>query len=85
MTLCRTIACWLNCGKWGGKAHRLADAPRHAHDFGYQATINTGRAPATTTIEKPWAMRYIEGLILPPMVETVERARESGSPVFVQF
>jgi hypothetical protein len=36
----------------------------------YRAVINTGARPSMETIEHPWAMSFVGGLIPPPVVET---------------
>ncbi len=39
----------------------------------YHATITTGRPLSTTTIEQPWALSFIYGLVPPPTVETASK------------
>jgi Bor protein len=39
----------------------------------YHATITTGRPLGTTTIEQPWAVSFIYGLVPPATVETASK------------
>ncbi len=41
----------------------------------YHATIDTGLAPSTTVIEKPWAAGWIYGLVPPNTIETQAKCR----------
>jgi hypothetical protein len=39
----------------------------------YHAVIDTGAAPGTTVIDKPWANSFIYGLVPPPVLETAAK------------
>jgi len=47
----------------------------------YHATVNTGLAPSPQTVEKPWAMSFIAGLIPPSTVETVAQCPKGVAKV----
>ena len=51
----------------------------------FHATINTGRTPGSTTIEKPWAMSHIAGLVPPAMVETASKCPSGIAMVETQM
>lgn len=44
----------------------------------YHATINTGVAPGSNTIQRPWAMSFIYGLVPPSTVNAVEECGSDG-------
>ena len=50
----------------------------------YHVTIDTGRAPNGTTIEKPWAASFIYGLVPPPVVETAGKCPNGVAKVETQ-
>jgi hypothetical protein len=39
----------------------------------YHVTVDTGLTPSSTTIEKPWATSFINGLVPPATVETASK------------
>jgi len=47
----------------------------------YHATIETGLAPSTTVVEKPWALSFINGLVPPSTVETEAKCKTGVSKV----
>lgn len=47
----------------------------------FHAQITTGLTPAAQTIEKPWAMSFIYGLIPPPITETAAQCPRGVSKV----
>ena len=47
----------------------------------YHAVVDTGRAPSTTTIEKPWAHSFLAGLVPPDVVETASRCPDGVARV----
>ncbi len=47
----------------------------------YHATVNTGLAPSPQTVEKPWAMSFVYGLIPPSTVETAARCPKGVAKV----
>lgn len=51
----------------------------------YHATINTGLPASPQTIEKPWAMSFIYGLIPPSAVETMASCPSGVSKVETQL
>ena len=51
----------------------------------YHATIDTGRAPSTTTIEKRWANGWIYGLVPPSTVETAQKCTNGIAKVSTQL
>ena len=36
----------------------------------YRVTVNTGAPPAATTLDKPWQLSFVYGLVPPPEVAT---------------
>ena len=51
----------------------------------YHATIDTGVAPSTQTIEKGWASGWIYGLVPPSPVETAQKCRNGVAKVDTQL
>ena len=51
----------------------------------YTATIETGLAPSTTTIEQPFAASWIYGLVPPKTVSTMARCPKGVSKVMTQL
>lgn len=51
----------------------------------YHATVETGLAPSAQTVEKPWAMSFIYGLVPPPLVETMAKCPNGVSKVDTQM
>lgn len=51
----------------------------------YHAVIETGRNPATTVIEKPWAPSFIGGLVPPQPLETGQRCPNGIARVDTQL
>ncbi|MFQ6046480.1 MAG: Bor/Iss family lipoprotein [Gemmatimonadales bacterium] len=51
----------------------------------YHATIETGLPPGNQTLERPWALSFIAGLVPPPVVETAERCPNGVSKVETQL
>lgn len=51
----------------------------------YHATIDTGLAPSTTVVEKPWASSFIDGLVPPSTVETQAKCKTGVSKVETQL
>lgn len=47
----------------------------------YHAVVDTGRAPSSTTIEKPWAHSFLAGLVPPDVVETASRCPDGVARV----
>jgi|SRR5438477_6778919 len=47
----------------------------------YHATIETGLAPSSTVVEKPWASSFINGLVPPSTVETQSKCTSGVSKV----
>ena len=47
----------------------------------YHATIDTGLAPSGETIDQPWAMSFVAGLVPPPIVETASKCPRGVSKV----
>jgi hypothetical protein len=50
----------------------------------YHAIIDTGRAPSGQTIDQPWAMSFVGGLIPPPVVETMSQCPDGVARVETQ-
>ena len=50
----------------------------------YHATINTGRPVGTTTINQPWALSFIYGLVPPATVETATKCPSGVAVVETQ-
>ena len=50
----------------------------------YHAVIETGLAPGSQTIEQPWAMSFVDGLVPPSLVETKSRCPAGVSKVETQ-
>jgi len=50
----------------------------------YHATIETGRPPSGETIDQPWAMSFVAGLVPPPTVETMRQCPNGVSRVETQ-
>lgn len=50
----------------------------------YHATIDTGLAPSTTVIDKPWANSFVYGLVPPDVMETASRCPHGVSKVETQ-
>ena len=50
----------------------------------FHATIDTGLPAGGQTIEQPWAMSFIYGLVPPPIVETASRCPNGVSKVETQ-
>jgi len=51
----------------------------------YHATIDTGRTPSTTTIERRWAHGWIYGLVPPSTVETAKNCTSGIAKVSTQL
>ena len=51
----------------------------------YHATIQTGAAPSTQTVEKQWASGWIYGLVPPSTMETQEKCANGVSKVETQL
>ncbi|MBC7791317.1 MAG: Bor family protein [Anaerolineae bacterium] len=51
----------------------------------YHAVIDTGRAPSTQTIEKPWASGWIYGLVPPSVLETAQKCPNGPAKVETQL
>lgn len=50
----------------------------------YHATIDTGLAPSTTVIDKPWANGFVYGLVPPSTVETAAKCPHGAAKVETQ-
>lgn len=50
----------------------------------YHAIIDTGRTPSGQTIDQPWAMSFVGGLIPPPVVETMSQCPNGVARVETQ-
>ena len=50
----------------------------------YHATIETGLAPSTTVIDKPWASSFIYGLVPPSTIETKSKCTNGVAKVETQ-
>lgn len=50
----------------------------------YHATIDTGLAPSTTVIDKPWANGFVYGLVPPSTVETAAKCPHGVARVETQ-
>lgn len=51
----------------------------------FHATVNTGLAPSAQTVEKPWAMSFIYGLVPPATVETMAQCPSGVAKVETQI
>ena len=51
----------------------------------YHATVSTGLSPGTVKIEDKWANAWIEGLVPPETVETMERCPAGVAQVDTQL
>ncbi len=51
----------------------------------YHAVIDTGRPPSPMTIEQPWAMSFVFGLVPPPPVDTKAKCANGVSKVETQL
>lgn len=51
----------------------------------YHATIDTGRAPSTQTIEKHWASGWIYGLVPPSVISTAQKCTSGVAKVDTQL
>lgn len=51
----------------------------------FHATVNTGLTPSAQTIDKPWAMSFIYGLVPPSTVETVAQCPRGAARVETQI
>ena len=51
----------------------------------YHATVDTGLAPSTQTVEKGWASGWIYGLVPPSTVETASKCPNGVSKVSTQL
>ncbi|MEK7668638.1 MAG: hypothetical protein AAB409_08320 [Gemmatimonadota bacterium] len=51
----------------------------------YHVTVETGLAPATTTIDQPWALGFVYGLVPPPTVNTMARCPKGVAKVETQM
>lgn len=51
----------------------------------YHMTVETGLAPATTTIDQPWALGFVYGLVPPPTVNTMARCPKGVAKVETQM
>lgn len=50
----------------------------------YHMTIDTGLAPSTTVIDRPWALGFVYGLVPPPTIETIQRCPKGIAKVETQ-
>ena len=50
----------------------------------FHATIDTGLAPSNETIDRPWAMSFIYGLVPPPIVATAAKCPRGVSKVVTE-
>ena len=50
----------------------------------FHATIETGAAPSTQTVEKKWASGWVYGLVPPSTIETKEKCPNGVSKVETQ-
>lgn len=51
----------------------------------YHATVTTGMAPGTQTIDQPWAMSFVYGLIPPPTVDAAAQCPQGVARVETQL
>jgi len=51
----------------------------------YHVTVETGLAPSSTVVEKPWASSFIDGLVPPGTVETQSKCPSGVSKVETQL
>jgi Bor protein len=51
----------------------------------YHATIDTGLAPSTQTVEKSFASSWIDGLVPPSTVETASKCQHGAAKVETQL
>lgn len=47
----------------------------------FHAQVTTGATPSAQTIEKPWAMSFIYGLVPPPVTETAAQCPKGVAKV----
>jgi hypothetical protein len=51
----------------------------------YHVTVETGLAPSTTTIDQPFALGFVYGLVPPPTVNTMARCPKGVAKVESQM
>lgn len=51
----------------------------------YHATIETGLPPSNQTLEKPWALAFVYGLVPPATIETAQRCPHGVAKVETQL
>jgi hypothetical protein len=51
----------------------------------YHVTVETGLAPSPTTIDQPWALGFVYGLVPPPTVNTMQRCPKGVAKVETQM